>query len=90
VPLKLRLTVCCKKCSLLHGNPYQTHKEHCYTVNTIVQQIENEIHMIALLIMFMKYMIFYSDKAINSSMEINFMVSGAMVMEGEVSLPGGP
>lgn len=35
-------------------------------------------------------MLVYSDKIINSLMEINFMVSSAMAMEREVSFPGRP
>lgn len=34
-------------------------------------------------------MLVYSDKEINSVMEINFIVSGAMAMEREVLYPGG-
>ena len=48
------------------------------------------MHVIALLIKSMKSMLVYSDKTINSLMEINSMVSGAMAMEREVSFPGGP
>lgn len=34
-------------------------------------------------------MLVYSDKEINSVMEINFIASGAMAMEREASYPGG-